>query len=89
MRTYLTFHHVNDAAHVALLDDQTFGRILNRIHAIDDLTDLGHFQIFHEVIVEDRRLDELTRSIFIWKHVQRNLMRRFHYFELLKYTIGA
>lgn len=58
----LTFHDVDNATDIAFFDNETFGRILNRIHAIDNLTDLVHIQIFHEIIVQNGRFDELTRS---------------------------
>ena len=49
----LTFHDVDEIAHVAFLDDQAAVLVLERIHAADDGQDLIHFEILHEVIVED------------------------------------
>lgn len=58
----LTFHDVDDAAHILLLNYKTTGRVLHWIHAIHNLSDLSHFQILHKVIVQNGRFDELPRS---------------------------
>lgn len=47
----LTFHNINNATDIPFLNDKTFSGILDWIHAINDLSNLGHIQIFHEIIV--------------------------------------
>ena len=49
----LTFHHVDQRAHVALLDDAGVFPIIHRVHAVDDLVDLRQLQVLHEVVVQD------------------------------------
>lgn len=56
----LTFHNIYNATDISFFNDKTFGCILNRIHAIDDFTNLIHVQIFHEIIVQNGRFDELA-----------------------------
>lgn len=68
----LTFHDINDATNITLFDDKTFGCILNGIHTIDDLADLIHIQIFHKVIVQYSRFDELAWSKLT---IQENQMK--------------
>lgn len=57
-----TFHNINDAADISFLDDDTSSFISDRVHAIHQLPNLGHFQILHEVIVQYSRLDDIARS---------------------------
>lgn len=59
----LTFHNVYDATNITLLDNKAFCCILNGIHAINNLTDLIHIQVLHEIIVQNSRFDKLTRSV--------------------------
>jgi len=56
----LTFHDINDASDISLLDDQILGWILNRIHAVNDLADLRQIQILHEIIIQYGSLDKFT-----------------------------
>lgn len=58
----LTFHDINNAADISLFDDEALCCILHGIHAVDDLTNLCDIQIFHEIIIQYCRFDELTRS---------------------------
>lgn len=59
MNVWLTFHDVDQRAHVTLLDDAAVLAILHRIHAVHDLLDLRLLQVLHEVIVLDGLLDEI------------------------------
>lgn len=59
----LTFHHVDYAAHIALLDDEAASAVLHRVHAVHDLADLRHLQVFHEVIVQDGGFDDFAGSV--------------------------
>lgn len=56
----LTFHNIDNAADIALLDDQILGWILHRIHAVDDFAYLHQIQILHKVIIQNGRLDKFT-----------------------------
>lgn len=51
-----TFHDVDDAAHITLLDDEAARGVLHRVHAVDDLSNLSHLQVLHEVVVQNRAL---------------------------------
>lgn len=46
-----TFHDVDYAADIPLFDDEAASGILDRVHAVNDLADLGHLEVLHEVIV--------------------------------------
>lgn len=59
MNVRLTFHDVDQGAHVTLLDDAAVLAVLHRIHAVHDLLDLRLLQVLHEVIVLDGLLDEI------------------------------
>lgn len=58
----LTFHHVDYAANIALLDDEAACAVLHRVHAVHDLADLRHLQVLHEVIVQDGGFDDFAGS---------------------------
>lgn len=59
MNVWLTFHDVDQGAHVTLLDDAAVLAVLHWIHAVHDLLDLRLLQVLHEVIVLDGLLDEI------------------------------
>lgn len=56
---WLTFHDVDQGAHVTLLDDAAVLAVLHRIHAVHDLLDLWLLQVLHKVIVLNGLLDEI------------------------------
>lgn len=70
----LTLENVDYAPDVALLDYETAGLVVFRVHAVDDLSDLGQLQVLHEVVVQDRVLDQLARSA---KEIKDNFGRDF------------
>ena len=49
----LTFHDVDEIAHVTLLDNEAAIGMFKRVHTVDDGHDLIHFEILHEVVVEN------------------------------------
>ena len=57
-----TFHDVEDASILALLDDGRAERVVLGVHAVDDLVDLRQLQVLHEAVVQDGRLDQFPRS---------------------------
>jgi len=48
-------------ADVALSDDDAVLAVLDRVHRVDDLLDLRHVEVFHEVIAEYRVGQQLLR----------------------------
>lgn len=58
-----TFHDVDDAPHVTLLDDEAAGRVLHGVHAVHDLADLRHLQVLHEVVVQNSSLYQLPGPV--------------------------
>ena len=56
----LTGSDVNDGSDVALLTDDVTTWYIDGVHAVDDLADLAQFQILHEIVVQNGRLDQLT-----------------------------
>ena len=68
-----TFHDVDGAARVSFLDDGRMFVELGRVHTVDNLQDLGHVQVLHEVVVQDRILDQLFRSTSrrnVWNEIK-------------------
>jgi len=63
----LTFHNVDNAAHGALLDDEAAGHVLNRVHAVHNLADLRHLQVFHEVVVQNGAFNQVPRPATVEK----------------------
>lgn len=58
-----TFHDVHDGADVTLLNDEAATRVVNWVHAVDNLTDLSQFQILHEIIAQYRGFDQISRPV--------------------------
>jgi len=49
----LTFHDVDEGAHVPLFNNTAVFFIVHWIHTVHYLLDLRHLKILHEVIVQD------------------------------------
>ena len=48
---------------MALLDDEAALGELDRVHAVDDVVDLVDLEVLHEVVVEQRRLEQLLGAL--------------------------
>lgn len=55
----LTFHDVDEWAHVPFLDDEAVLGVVHGVHAVHDLPNLAHVQVLHEVVVEDGWPDQI------------------------------
>lgn len=58
----LTFHDVDEIAHITLLDDQTATFVLQWVHTIDHGHDLVGFEVLHEIVVEQGFAQEVFGS---------------------------
>lgn len=59
----LTFHHIDQRAHITFLNDAGVFAVLHRVHAVHDLMDLGQFEVLHEIIVQDGLSDHVLRPV--------------------------
>lgn len=73
----LTFHDVDEGAHIAFFNNTAVFVIVHWIHTVHDLLDLRHFQILHEVVVQDSWLDQILWPVQCGQNaVKRAVMKK-------------